>query len=111
MDDRGASQCNLVRLFSDVRPCTGVKPIRLMAEAIGCPVVVAFDGKGAFPEEHPQFMGVLWGDISSPGVSDYVRSADVILSAGSGYYSPPWLPLCGRLHCGDVVLTNCNHLR
>lgn len=63
-------------------PYKGVKPLQAMAEAIGCPVVVAFDGKGAFPEAHPLFVGVLWGEISSPGVADYVRSADVILSAG-----------------------------
>jgi TPP-dependent 2-oxoacid decarboxylase len=42
---------------------------RELAEALGCGVAVMPDAKGFFPEQHPQFIGVYWGSVSSPGTA------------------------------------------
>ncbi len=43
------------------------------------------DAKGFFPEQHPQFIGVYWGSVSSPGTEAVVTGADMILAAGPTY--------------------------
>lgn len=57
----------------------------VLAEALGCGVAVMPDAKGLFPEQHPQFAGVYWGSVSSPGTEAVVRGADLVLSAGPTY--------------------------
>lgn len=53
------------------------------AEATGYPVAMVADGKGFFPEDHPQYIGIYWGSISSPGVNPAVESADITISVGA----------------------------
>jgi pyruvate decarboxylase len=38
-----------------------------LAEALGCAVTVMAAAKSFFPEDHPQFAGTYWGEVSSPG--------------------------------------------
>jgi pyruvate decarboxylase len=51
------------------------------------------DAKGFFPEDHPQYIGIYWGPVSSPGCAAVMDRADVILAAGpvfSDYTTAGW---------------------
>src|ERR1700683_3482977 len=56
---------------------------RDVAEALGCAVAAMPDAKGLFPEDHPQYIGIYWGPVSSPGCEAVMDWADVILAAGA----------------------------
>ncbi len=68
-----------------IRAYDAIDAFRELAEAIGCGVAVMPDAKGFFPEEHPQFIGVYWGSVSSPGTEPVLTGADMILAAGPTY--------------------------
>lgn len=40
------------------------------------------DAKGFFPEDHPNFVGIYWGSVSSPGCGELVESSDAYLFLG-----------------------------
>jgi len=40
------------------------------------------NAKGMFPEEHKNYLGTYWGQVSSPGVSEIVESSNIYLFAG-----------------------------
>ena len=66
---------------------------REVAEALGCAVAVMPDAKGFFPEDHPQYIGIYWGPVSSPGCEAVMDWADVIVAAGpvfSDYTTAGW---------------------
>jgi len=54
-----------------------------LAEAIGCAVVLQPAAKGYFPEHHPQFAGIFWGQVSTLAADSIVNWADVILCIGT----------------------------
>ena len=53
-----------------------------MAEALGCAVTVMAAAKSFFPEDHPQFAGIYWGEISTPGAREIVDWSDGLLCVG-----------------------------
>jgi TPP-dependent 2-oxoacid decarboxylase len=55
---------------------------RNVADAAGYAVAAMPNAKGYFDEQHPQYMGVYWGPVGSPGCGEIVESADVYLFAG-----------------------------
>ncbi len=59
-----------------------IDAFRELAEALGCGVAVMPNAKGFFPEDHPQFIGISWGGVSSTGCEPIVDWADMILAAG-----------------------------
>ena len=59
-----------------------IDAFRDVAEALGCAVAVMPDAKGFFPEDHPQYIGIYWGQVSSPGCEAVMDWADLILAAG-----------------------------
>jgi pyruvate decarboxylase len=70
-----------------------IDAFRAVAEALGCAVAVMPDAKGFFPEDHPQYIGIYWGPVSSPGCEAVMDWADVILAAGpvfSDYTTAGW---------------------
>lgn len=54
------------------------KELVALAEALGAPVVTTLKAKGAFPEDHPLFVGVR-GDAAV----EFLTASDVILAVGS----------------------------
>ncbi|MBC1196237.1 alpha-keto acid decarboxylase family protein [Microcystis aeruginosa BLCCF158] len=54
-----------------------------LAEALGCSVAVMAAAKSFFPEEHPQYVGTYWGEISSPGTSAIVDWSDGVVCLGA----------------------------
>jgi indolepyruvate decarboxylase len=68
---------------SKVRAAGAEKQAIALAEALGCAVTVMAAAKGFFPESHPQFAGIYWGEVSSPGAREMVDWADGILCVGA----------------------------
>jgi indolepyruvate decarboxylase len=54
-----------------------------LAERSGIPCVTTVLAKGAFPMDHPQYLGVYIGAISPPEIDRRVRRADVVLNLGT----------------------------
>ncbi len=53
-----------------------------LAEKIGAPVFATVLGKGAFPMNHPLYMGVHVGPISPPPIIERMDAADFVLNLG-----------------------------
>ena len=69
----------------NLRPYGAVNAFKEFAEVLGCAVAVQPGAKGFFPENHPQFIGIYWGSVSSPGCEEIVDWADLIVAAGAVY--------------------------
>jgi len=54
-----------------------------LAERLGVPVCSTLLGKSAFPEHHPQYIGVYNGEAGDPRVRDIVESSDCLLMLGA----------------------------
>ena len=79
-----------------------IDAFRELAEALGCAVAVMPNAKGFFPEDHPQYAGIYWGEVSSPQSQAIVDWADLIVAAGAvfnDYTTVGWSaqPARGRL--------------
>src|ERR1700752_3975686 len=59
-----------------------IDAFRELAEALGCAVAVMPNAKGFFPEDHPQYVGIYWGEVSSPQCQAIVDWSDLIVAAG-----------------------------
>src|SRR5205823_6151294 len=70
---------------SKLRAYGAIDAFRELAEALGCAVAVMPDAKGFFSEDHPQFIGVYWGSVSSPGCEPIINGSDMIVAAGPMY--------------------------
>jgi TPP-dependent 2-oxoacid decarboxylase len=57
--------------------------IRALAERMGAPVTTTVLGKGAFPMDHPLFMGVHMGPLSPRPIVERVDRADLVLNLGT----------------------------
>lgn len=55
--------------------------LRRLAEALSIPVVITWNGKGAFPEDHPLFAGAV-GQTGTPSGNQIAASADVLVAVG-----------------------------
>jgi TPP-dependent 2-oxoacid decarboxylase len=65
-----------------LRMAGALEGFRKFVQASGYAVAMMPNAKGFFPETHPNFMGIYWGPVSSPGAASMVESADVYLFAG-----------------------------
>jgi len=52
------------------------------ASACGAGIAVMPNAKSFFPEDHEQFMGTYWGNVSSPFVCEIVESSDLYIYVG-----------------------------
>jgi pyruvate decarboxylase len=72
------------------------KELLAFAEALGCAVAVQPAAKGLFPEDHKQYIGIYWGQISNPATSAIVSWSDGILCLGcvfTDYATVGWTAL------------------
>ncbi|HLH77216.1 MAG TPA: thiamine pyrophosphate-binding protein [Candidatus Binataceae bacterium] len=58
------------------------REILTLAERLGAPVLSTFLAKGAFPMDHPLFMGVQIGELSAPPIVERLKAADLMLNLG-----------------------------
>lgn len=59
------------------------KEIIALVEKTGAPCCASVLAKGAFPMNHPQYLGVYLGGISPPRIRKRVEDADLILALGT----------------------------
>jgi indolepyruvate decarboxylase len=80
-----------------------------LAEALGCAVTVMAAAKSFFPEGHPQFAGIYWGEISAPGAREIVDWSDGLLCIGTlfnDYSTVGWTAVPGP----DVLTADLNRV-
>ena len=65
-----------------LRPCEAEDEFLKLANATGCAVAVMPNAKGMFPEDHPNFIGTYWGNISSEFCCEIVESSDLYIFIG-----------------------------
>ncbi len=68
---------------SKLRAAGAEKEAIQLADALGCSVAVMAAAKSFFPENHPQFVGIYWGEISAPGAREIVDWSDGVISIGA----------------------------
>ena len=68
---------------SKLRAAGAEKQAIELAEALGCAVTVMAAAKSFFPEDHPQFAGIYWGEVSSPGAREIVDWSDSVICVGT----------------------------
>lgn len=64
---------------SKLRAAGAEKEAVQLAEALGCSVAVMAAAKSFFPEDHPQYVGTYWGEVSTPGTQEIVDWSDSIM--------------------------------
>ncbi|KAA8636078.1 hypothetical protein SMACR_03633 [Sordaria macrospora] len=77
------------------------KELLQFAEAMGCAVALQPAAKGMFPEDHKQFVGIFWGQVSSDAADSMVHWADAMICVGTifndystvGWTAVPDIPL------------------
>ncbi|KAJ9149359.1 Pyruvate decarboxylase [Pleurostoma richardsiae] len=79
-----------------------------LANALGCAVAVMPSAKGFFPEDHAQFVGVFWGQVSTDGADAIIDWSDGILGGGvvfTDYSTVGWtgLPAASNLLNADMT--------
>jgi len=68
-----------VELFRDRAETAFLK----LAQKLGAPVATTVLGKGVFPMDHPQHMGIHMGPFSARPIEDRVRKADLVVALGT----------------------------
>lgn len=51
-----------------------------LADRLGCAVTIMAAAKSFFPEDHPGFRGLFWGEVSAPGAKEVIEKADAIIA-------------------------------
>src|SRR6201998_3702387 len=73
-----------VLLIGSKRRAAGAeKQAMELADALGCAVTVMAAAKSFFPEDHPQFAGIYWGEVGSPAARQIVDWADGLMCVGT----------------------------
>ncbi|AMN39723.1 alpha-keto acid decarboxylase family protein [Rhodoplanes sp. Z2-YC6860] len=94
----------VILIGSKLRAAGAEKEAIELADALGCSVAVMAAAKSFFPEDHPQFIGIYWGEISSPGAQSVVDWSDGVVCVGAlfnDYSTVGWTAMPG----GPTVLT------
>jgi indolepyruvate decarboxylase len=73
----------LVRVGIEVHRERAGRLVRRLAERLGAPVVTTVLAKGAFPMDHPLYMGVHMGEFSCGPIRRRARQADLVLELGT----------------------------
>lgn len=73
----------LILIGSKLRAAKAERAALALAEALGCPVAVMAAAKSFFPETHPQFAGIYWGEVSAPGTREIVDWSDGLICIGT----------------------------
>lgn len=68
-----------------LRAHDAIDAFKELAEALKCAVALQPSAKSFFPEDHPQFIGVYWGEVSSEGCQEIVEDSDLIIACGPVY--------------------------
>jgi pyruvate decarboxylase len=78
---------------SKLRAAGAEKEAVELADALGCSIAVMAAAKSFFPEGHPQFVGIYWGEISTSSAQTIVDWSDAVVCIGTifnGYSTVGW---------------------
>lgn len=82
--------------------CAGAQHAFLrLAESLGCAVAVLPSAKSLFPEDHPQYVGVYWGQVSTKKADAILEWSDLTVCAGcifTDYSTTGWTSLQPAAH-------------
>lgn len=67
------------------------KELKAFAERISAPVAITLPGKGALPDEHPNFIGNI-GKIGTKPAYEAMKSSDLLIMVGTDYPYTAYLP-------------------
>jgi pyruvate decarboxylase len=98
----------ILLIGSKLRAAAAEKQAIELAEALGCAVTVMAAAKSFFPEDHPQFAGIYWGEVSAPGAREIFDWADGVVCIGTifnDYSTVGWT----AMPSGAGVLTADQH--
>jgi len=70
---------------SGTRHWRGDGLLESLSQASGYALAAMPDAKGFVSEAHPNYMGVYWGPVSSPGCGEIVESSDMYLFIGPNF--------------------------
>lgn len=89
-----------------LRSFGAIDAFRELAEKIGCAVAVMPNAKSFFPEDHPQYIGIYWGPVSSPATEPVLDWSDAVLAAGplfTDYTTCGWagVPSRDKMICAE----------
>ena len=73
----------IILIGSKLRSAGAEKQAIELAEALGCAVTVMAAAKSFFPEQHPQFAGIYWGEVSAPGAREIFDWSDSVMCIGT----------------------------
>jgi len=73
----------ILLIGSKLRAASAEKQAIELAEALGCAVTVMAAAKSFFPEDHPQFAGIYWGEVSAPGAREIFDWSDSVVCIGT----------------------------
>jgi pyruvate decarboxylase len=73
----------ILLIGSKLRAAGAEKQAIELAEGLGCAVTVMAAAKSFFPENHPQFAGIYWGEVSSLGAREIVDWSDSVVCIGT----------------------------
>ena len=113
----------VILIGSKLRAAGAEKEAVELAEALGCSVAVMAAAKSFFPEDHRQFVGMYWGEVSTPGAWEIVDWSDSMLCIGAifnDYSTVGWTAMpsgagvltadADRVHFGEYDFSRV-HLR
>uniref|UniRef100_A0A8H7K8H8 pyruvate decarboxylase n=1 Tax=Bionectria ochroleuca TaxID=29856 RepID=A0A8H7K8H8_BIOOC len=78
-----AAQKPVILVGAKVRGKVAGKALLALAETIGCAVVLQPAAKSLFPEDHAQFAGIFWGQVSTLAADAIINWAGVLLCIGT----------------------------
>lgn len=94
------------------RAAAAEKEVIALAKHLGCPVATMAHAKSFFPEEDPHYIGTFWGEISSPGVEEYVKNSDCRIYVGAVFNDYSTVGWTSHLYDEDKdILFSPHHLR
>ena len=102
------NQKPIMLIGSKLRSAGAEKQAIELAEALGCAVTVMAAAKSFFPEQHPQFAGIYWGEVSAPGAREIFDWSDSVICIGTifnDYSTVGWT----AMPSGPKVLTADKH--
>lgn len=70
---------------SKSRHCEATHMIEALSLSCGYALAAMPDAKGFVSEQHPNYIGVYWGPVSSPGCGEIVESSDMYFFVGPNF--------------------------
>jgi pyruvate decarboxylase len=101
----------LLLIGSKLRAADAEKEAIELANSLGCAVAVMAAAKSFFPENHPQFAGIYWGEVSSPGTREIVDWSDVVISIGAIFNDYSTVGWTADPRGPDLLLADINRVQ